>query len=139
MKSSYSLAANALVGLPQVHGVVQQRLVVGAHVQRYGQTAGGVDATGPQGIEGELADGDAPCPPPGSSMPRILAVGDDDDARTALASMWRAREPMSSTFFRGDVEAARLLEAVAELLAGLPYGRGIDGRVISLHVAQPRA
>ncbi len=36
---------------------------------------------------------------------------------------------------RGDVEAARLLEAVAELLARLAHGRGVDVGSHLLHVA----
>ncbi|MNJ28735.1 hypothetical protein D3C77_232820 [compost metagenome] len=129
------LAANALVGLTQVHGVIQQRLVVGAHVQRYGQTASGMDA-GPQGIEGELADGDAHAPHPLiADAEDPLAVGDHYDAHR-LGVHVAGEGAHVIDVLRGDVETARLLEAVAELLTGLAHGRGIDVGGHLLHVAR---
>ena len=128
------LAANAPVGLPQVHGVIQQRLVVGAHVQRDGQAAGGVDAR-PQGIEGELADGNAHTPHPLiADAEDPLAVGHDDDAHR-LGIHVAGEGAHVIDVLRGDVEAARLLEAVAELLARLAHGRGVDVGSHLLHVA----
>ncbi len=128
------LAANALVGLAQIHGVIQQRLVVGAHVQRDGQAAGGVDA-GTQGIEGELADGDAHAAHPLITNPQDpLAVGHDNDAHRLGIEMTGQGAHVLDVL-RGDVEAARLLEAVAELLTRLAHGRGIDVGGHLLHVA----
>lgn len=63
-------------------------------------------------------------------MPRILAVGDHYDAHR-LGVHVAGEGAHVIDVLRGDVETARLLEAVAELLTGLAHGRGIDVGVIS--------
>ena len=110
-----------------VEGVVQQLLVVGAHVQHHRQAVGGRDAAA-GGVEGQLADGNAHAADaliPETQDP--FAVGDHDHLDVLLGGV--LQHVIDPVLVRiGDEQPAGTAIDVGELLARLAHGRGVDDR-----------
>jgi hypothetical protein len=120
-------AGDARMAPPHVEGVVQQLLVVGAHVQHHRQAVGRGDAaTG--GVEGELADGNAHAAD--ALIPEAqdaFAIGDHDHLDVLLGGV--LQHVIDPVLVRiGDEEAASTTIDVGELLARLADRRGVDDR-----------
>ena len=96
MNASYALAADPGVPVAEVQRIVQQRLVVGAHVQGYRDHAPGVDA-GRGGVDGQLADRDLDAAhTPVADAQDLLGVAADDQVNVVRAESQRGER-------RGDV------------------------------------
>ena len=110
-----------------VAGIVSQRLVVGADVERDGQAQ-----LRPQpsagGVEDEFADRDAHAVRPEVAEPQdASAVGHDDDAHLAPGPVGEQLRNASAMLDR-QVEPARPRIDAAPLEAGLADGRRVDDR-----------
>ena len=108
-----------------VKRIVQQFLIVGAHVQRDGQALLGMDA-GAGGVERQLAHGDAHAVGSLVAQPQnALAIGDDDDTHVVIMPV--AQDVgHAATILQADEHSLRLLKNVAIFLARLADGRGVD-------------
>ena len=116
-----------------VHGVVQQRLVVGAHVQHDRLGVGGTDAaTG--GVERKLADGNPHAADALVAKPQdALAVGDHDHLHLVLGG--GAQDVIHAVAVAVvDEQPAVVAIDVGELLARLAHGGGVDDRQHLLEV-----
>ena len=120
-------AAHALVAHPQVQRVGQALLVVGTHVEGDGQGAVGRDPRA-EGVEAELADGDAHAARPLVAQAQdALAVRHHDDRGVLDARAPQDRLDLVALLV-GDVEPAAAAVDVRELLAGLAHHRRVDDR-----------
>ena len=121
------LPGDARVAPAHVEGIVEQLLVVGAHVQHHRQAVGGGDAAA-GGVEGELADGNAHAAYALIPQPQDpLAVGDHYHLDVLLGGV--LQHVIDPVLVRiGDEEAAGTAVDVGELLARLAHGRGVDDR-----------
>ena len=119
--------ADTLVPPAHVHGVIQQLLVIGSHVQHDRQGIGRADtATG--GVQGQFANGNAHATDALVSQPEnALAVGHHNHFDPFLGGA--AQQVVQVLAVRvGDKQAAMVAVNVGELLAGIPHGRGVDDR-----------
>jgi hypothetical protein len=110
---------------PDVERIVQQRLVVGAHVEHHRQALGGLDA-GRRRVERQLPDGDGHAV--GAQVPEPedpLAVGDDDHPHAGLGPVAQGRLDAAAVG-GADEHAARALEDVRVLLARQSHRRRVD-------------
>ena len=118
-------AAQARVTPAEVEVVVQQRLVVGAHVEADGQGPGGMDA-GRGHVEGELAHGDAHAARAlVAEAEDALVVGRHHEANVLEGRVAQGLED-AAPLRRGDPEPAGAAEDPAELLAGAAHRGGVD-------------
>ena len=110
-----------------IEGVIEQLLVVGAHVQHHRQAVSGGDAAA-GGVERQLADGDAHAADAlVTEAQDPLAVGDHDHLDVLLGGV--LQHVIDPVLVRiGDEEAAGTAVDVGELLARLAHGRGVDDR-----------
>ena len=110
-----------------IEGVIEQLLVVGAHVQHHRQAVGGGDAAA-GGVERQLADGDAHAADAlVTEAQDPLAVGDHDHLDVLLGGV--LQHVIDPVLVRiGDEEAAGTAVDVGELLTRLAHGRGVDDR-----------
>ena len=118
---------DAVVAPAQVEGVLEERGVVGAHVEQDRQGAGGVDAAD-QRVERELADRDAHAADAlVADAEDALAVGDDDDVDLLLGPVAQ-RLPQELAVRPGQVEAAGTPPDLGEAPAALGHRRRVDER-----------
>ena len=122
-----ALVADPGVPLAQVHLVVEQPEVVGAHVQHHRQHPAGVDAGG-RGVDGELADGDLDAADAlVADAEDALGVGGDQQVDVVGAE---TGVPQRGLDLLGvvdrQVHAAGAAELVAEPLDRQPDGGGVD-------------
>jgi hypothetical protein len=131
-------AAQPLLAHADVERILEQLLVVGAHVERHGQGVARVHA-GARGVQRELTDGDAHALRAQVAQPEnALAVGHDDDPNVFLRPV--AQHLRDPTLVLGrDVQAARLSEDVPELGARLTHGGRVDDGHHLVDVVDDRA
>ncbi len=116
---------DARIAPAHVEGVVQQLLVVGAHIQHHRQAVGGRDAaTG--GVKRQLADGNAHAADAlVTQTQNPLTVGDHDHLDVLLGGVLQhVIDPLLVRI--GDEEATGAAIDVGELLARLAHRRGVD-------------
>ena len=121
------LPGDARMTPAHIEGVIEQLLVVGAHVQHHRQAVSGGDAAA-GGVERQLADGDAHAADAlVTEAQDPLAVGDHDHLDVLLGGV--LQHVIDPVLVRiGDEEAAGTAVDVGELLARLAHGRGVDDR-----------
>ena len=110
-----------------VNGIVEQRLVVGAHVQQDGQALFRGNAA-ERSVERHLADGNAHAARAlVAEAEDAFAVADDDAAHLVVA---RVREDLFDAVLVGiaEEEAARLAPDLGEALAAFANGGRVDDR-----------
>ena len=125
-KASYSAPRTCGLAEPEVERVGEQGLVVGADVQCDGQ--GDLGRHARAGDQRQLADRDAHAVDAQvAEAEDALPVGDHDEANVLLRPV--AEDLLDpAPALDGEVEAAGPAEDVAELLAGLADGGGVDQR-----------
>ncbi len=119
------LAANALVLPADVNGIVEQRFVVGAHVEQHGQAMLRRNAA-QRRVERHLADGNAHAARALIAQAEdALAVADHNAAHVVVA---RVGEDLLDAVLVGiaEEEAARLAPDLGEALASLAHCRRVD-------------
>ncbi len=115
-----------------VERIVQELAAVGPDIERDGQGVSRIDARG-RGVQGQLPHRDRH--PAGSLVAKAqdaLVVGDDDQADVVAGRAKDGVDP--ADVVRGDPDAARTPDDVAELLAGKADGRRVDDRQELLEV-----
>ena len=132
--------AQAPVGPAQIQVVVEQRLVVRAHVQADGQGMARIDARR-SGIDGDLADRDAHAACTLVAQAQNALIVRDDDEPHVLARPVAQHLIDAAAMLRRDPEPPRPTEDVAELLAGAAHRRGVDDgekflQVLAQHVME---
>ena len=122
----------------EVERVGEQRRVVGPDIERDRQRERRMDAA-PRRVERELADRDRH--PAGALVAETqdpLVVGDHDQPDVVVRALAQElRDPVAVG--RGDPDAARPPDDVAELLAGAPDGRRVDDRQEFLEVLREQS
>src|ERR1700730_3342641 len=120
-------AAYAFLAQADIVGIVQQRFVVGAHIQHHRKTKLWM-YSGTGGIKRELPDRNAHTV--GAEIAEAqdaLAVGHHDELHRIRPVAQKFGD--TPTIVGSNEQATRPLEDVAEPLAGKAYRRGIDERL----------